>query len=103
VHLERAISGSAAVRRELAGFELGQIWITDQQNEELADAQKERMREQFGTVAIPLHAIVDPETGGELARFKYRSPFSESDYEAFLRKGLEAYRTAHPKPAPSAD
>jgi hypothetical protein len=90
VALERMISGSPAVRRELAKFELGQIWITDPKIGDLADKQRDRMLEQFDTVAIPLHVVVAPD-GTTLARFTYSPLATPKDYVEFLQAGMAKY------------
>ena len=91
------ISGSPAVRRELAKFELMRIFITDDRIEELAETQQQRMRKEFGTNSIPLHAIVDGK-GRELARFEYQGSLSSpADYLAFLREGLAKFQASRAK------
>lgn len=91
------ISGSPAVRRELAKFELMRIFITDDRIEELAAKQQKRMRKEFGTNSIPLHAIVDAK-GRELARFEYKGSLSSpADYVEFLREGMEKFQASRPK------
>lgn len=103
MHLETIISRSAAVRREMEGFELGQIWITDKTISPLDKEQRARMKEAFGTIAIPLHVVVDPFTGAELARFTYDPQMSPEDYVEFLNEGLAAFRKARSASPPSAD
>jgi hypothetical protein len=72
----------------MAKFERMQIWIADPKIEDLAADQSDRMQRQFATRSIPLHVIVDPTTGKELARFEYKGPASTpEDYLAFLRAG----------------
>jgi hypothetical protein len=90
VQLERLISSSAAVRRELAKFELMQIWIADPKIGDLAEKQATRMLEQFDTLSIPLHVVLAPD-GKELARFTYSPLATPEDYLEFLRKGMEAF------------
>jgi hypothetical protein len=94
VHLERIISGSAAVRRATNDFELGQIWTSDPNIAPRDEEQRARMKAEFGTTSIPLHAIVDPFTGKELARFRYDPRMTDDDYVEFLAKGLAAFREA---------
>ena len=86
--LEVLISESPAVRRELANFELMQIFISDRSIGDLADRQYDRMGEQFRTNNIPLHVVLSPE-GKELARITYRPTMTDEDYTAFLRRGLD--------------
>jgi hypothetical protein len=86
------LEGSPAVRRELEKFELMQIWITDDKIKDLAKKQMKRMQKQFGTVSIPLHAVVDPQ-GKLLARFVYKGNLSTpEDYLAFLREGMAKFK-----------
>ena len=94
MHLERVISGSAAVRRVVEDFELGQIWTTDPNIEPLDAEQRERMKKEFGTTSIPLHVIVDPFTNDELGRFRYDPLMSDDDYVEFLERGMAAFRKA---------
>jgi len=94
VHLERIISGSAAVRRVAKDFELAQIWTSDPNIEPLDEELRERMDAEFGTVSIPLHVIVDPFTNEELGRFRYDPRMSPDDYVEFLEAGLAAFRKA---------
>lgn len=84
------ISGDPAVRRELEKFELMQIWISDGKEPEAADARRDRMAEQFGTFAIPLHVVLAPD-GAELVRYVYDPTDGPADYLAFLREGLDAF------------
>ena len=85
--LERMLSGSPAVRREMESFELMRIFITDPKVEALATKQNARMGKQFHTTAIPLHVVLAPD-GKELARFEYQGPLSTpEDYVKFLRDG----------------
>lgn len=85
------LSGSPAVRREMDKFELMRIFITDPKIEALAKTQADRMLKQFGTNAIPLHVILDPQ-GNVLARFEYKGAFSTpDDYLAFLREGIAKF------------
>jgi hypothetical protein len=92
--LERIISESAAVRRVVEDFELGQIWITDPNIAPLDEEQFARMKEEFGTTSIPLHAIVDPFTNEELGRFRYDPLMKDTDYVEFLEAGMAAFRKA---------
>ena len=92
--LERTISGSPAVGREMEKFERMQIWLTDPKIGDLAYDQADRMKKEFGTRSIPLHVIVDPRSGKELVRFAYKGSLSTpEDYAEFLRKGLEAFNS----------
>lgn len=90
VALERMISSSPAVRRELASFELMQIWISDSKIAALAAEQKARFEKEFRTTAIPLHAVVSPE-GKILARYTYNPSHGPDDYLEFLARGLERF------------
>lgn len=64
-------------------FVLAQIWIEDRKLGDLAKRQKERMRQEFDSVSIPLHAIVGPD-GKERARFRYSPVMTPEDYMKFL-------------------
>jgi hypothetical protein len=78
------------VRRELRKFEMAQIWTINHDEEEVGDALRERMNAEFGTWSIPLHVIVDPETGDEIARYVYRGGLIDTDeYLEFLKKATE--------------
>jgi hypothetical protein len=88
--LESLISNDPAVGRELAKFELMQIWTYDSKIRPLDREQKERMEKQFGTTAIPLHVIVAPD-GAELERYVYSPGASAETYAAFLGRGLAKY------------
>ncbi len=92
--LENVISRSSAVRRVLDGLELGQIWIDDRTIAPLDEEQEQRMLDEFGSVAIPLHVMIDPVSGLELARFDGNDPREARAYLEFLNKGLAAYRKA---------
>ena len=65
-------------------FERMQIWITDPKISPLDREQRERMKAEFGTNAIPLHTITDAE-GNELQRFTYTPDMTPEDYLEFLR------------------
>lgn len=90
MQLERLISSSAAVSRELEKFELMQIWITDATFSDLSDERRVRMVKQFGTDSIPLHVVLAPD-GKELARYTYHPLASAEDYLEFLRKGMAEF------------
>jgi len=72
--------------------EPAQIWISDPKIAPLDEEQRVRMKEQFRTNSIPLHSLVDPRDGAELARFKYDPRMDPEDYLEFLEAGLAAYR-----------
>ncbi len=93
MHLERIISGSPAVRRELKDCEVMQFWITDKRIEEIADAQRKRMKDTFGRTAIPFHVIVNSdgtpiyvEDDGERKFLEFEYPGNTQDYARFLQK-----------------
>ena len=88
------ISSDAAVRRMLENFELGQIWITDQSLGDLEMEQRKRMKKEFGRNAIPLHVVVDPDTGEELARLEYHPTINAKDYLKFLNDGLAKFQAS---------
>ena len=88
--MENLISNDPAVSRELAKFELMQIWTYDSKIPPLDRQQTERMKQQFGTTAIPLHVIVAPD-GTELARYIYVPGAPAESYGLFLRTGLEKF------------
>jgi len=78
----------------MESFELGQIWITDPKIAPLDERQRDRMQKEFGTTSIPLHVVVDPFSGTELARFRYSALMSGEEYIAFLNAGTDAFRKA---------
>ena len=90
MQLERLISSSAAVSRELEKFELMQIWTADPKISELAEKHAHRMLAEFDTVSIPLHVVLAPD-GKELARFTYSPLATPDDYLKFLREGMEKF------------
>lgn len=90
MQLERLISSSAAVSRELRKFELMQIWISDPKLGDLPEKQAARMLQQFDTMSIPLHVVLAPD-GTELARFTYSPLMTADDYAKFLEEGLAKY------------
>lgn len=85
------ISGSAAVRRELERFELGQISIRIPEDEALSDVQWDLMSRLTGTNSIPLHVVMDHD-GKILSRISYDPIPNERLYLEFLSKGLAAFR-----------
>lgn len=84
------ISDDPAVSRELSKYELMQIWIFDPKIKPLDGEQAKRMKEQFGTNAIPLHVILDT-NGDELARFDYTGTSTPKDYMEFLKRGMAKF------------
>ena len=84
------ISDDSAVSRELNKYELMQIWIFDPKIKPLDREQAKRMKEQFGTNAIPLHVILDI-NGDELARFDYTGTSTPEDYMKFLKRGMAKF------------
>jgi hypothetical protein len=88
--LERMLSGSPAVRREMEKFELSRIFISDPKIEDLAAKQNARLGAQFHTTSIPLHVVLGAD-GKELARFEYSPLSSPDDYVKFLRAGLAKF------------
>ena len=73
-------------------FELAQIWTSDDKIAPLDTEQRARMKAQFRTESIPLHAAVDPRDAAQLARFRYDPRMKPADYLAFLESALAAYR-----------
>ena len=84
--MEMMISSSPAVRRELEGFELMQIWIQDPVISPLDVEQRARMKELVGNFAIPLHVILDPDTGEVIATADYGNARTPEAYLEFLAK-----------------
>ncbi len=80
------IASSPAVSRRLQDFELSQIWIQDDDIKQLAREQLLRMKKEYGTIAIPLHAIVDPDSGEVLGRLTFDPLMNANDYLDWLNE-----------------
>lgn len=86
------ISKSAAVGRELQHFVRRQVWIRDPKDPQ-ADARADRMKALVGTIAIPVHAIVDSENN-LLSETVYDPRGTADDYAEWLRAARLKY---HPQ------
>ena len=76
---------------ELAKFETMQIWTFKPTIAPLDSEQQKRMKEKFGTVAIPLHAVVTPD-GRIIGRYRYKGATTTPEhYLKFLQRSLKNF------------